>query len=566
MANFATVQDGIQLYEGQEYFQQWRYIEVLNTYTGGSTVRYCMYTTTWSTYTFDKSVAQELSLGRFTRDSQGNWSNPDGEWLYPPVIPPREGSFKQFETGNELMKDGRMYYSEDEWPFNLPYDSEAYFDTTSGILYMADGSIQDCAFTTDYHYNSEGQIVWGDGAVNNGDGTVTVGNNKYTEDGGKIIREGEWSTEIQYPDTSISRIGKDEKTTSSYYTASNETTLHPDGTITSTDEYFYDPVLGWQHNNGEFNKKTPITASDGAILYPDGSIEKPPVSYPPYESITEAPPLTSSNKVYEDDYIKRYDDGTVINKVTGEGTHVDDRGNPYKTLPDNTWEAIPKQANQPVPRTEPIEHGNGDVTVPNKKGGSSSIGSSGSSSGSTTPSKPTPKPPSEGTGEGETGTGDWAGLIRELKEIKEVTKNTYDVTYGSKTPVEGSLGDYQKKNYGYRNEVEFGEIKLREHKDSEGKVIPIYSGYKRNIVASKVAEKNIEQHKDVLGENQSNMDIADNYEFEQQKIDAKENIENTSVEDVGVPEELDDYKVHRDIGAQFFSIEESQVPDVPLEQ
>lgn len=144
-------------------------------------------------------------------------------------------------------------------------------------------------------------------------------------------------------------------------------------------------------------------------------------------------------------------------------------------------------------------------------------------------------------------------------------KNKYDYT-GELKPSETSVKGKEVAVNDSRLEVEFSNEDNGTYTDSEGYTYALKKGYKRNIAISKVAEKTIEQHKDVLGENQSNIDLADTYEFEQQKIDAKENIENTSVEDTVIPEELDDYKVHRDIGAQFFNTEESKVPDVPIEK
>ncbi|GLI55970.1 hypothetical protein PM10SUCC1_14840 [Propionigenium maris DSM 9537] len=159
------------------------------------------------------------------------------------------------------------------------------------------------------------------------------------------------------------------------------------------------------------------------------------------------------------------------------------------------------------------------------------------------------------------------GLAEGVKGITQALElaNQYDYT-GEKTPAEGSVKGKEVAVNTAKLDVEYSIEDAGTYTDSEGTVIPLKKGYKQNILPSKVAEKNIEQHKDVLGENQANITLAEDYQFEQQRVDSKENIENTSVKDTIIPEELDDYKVHREIGKQFFSTEPEEVPDVPLEQ
>ncbi len=505
----------------------------------------------------------------FEVDDDGHIVDPVTGDVYDPITGlPIEGIIT-YPDGTQLTGDGRLILSEGRYTsygLDFPYQEGAYLDPNTGYIYYPDGSV----FKGDgtprglYVTKADGSITVRSDVTDNGDGTysyenytifsdgtVTEGNNAWFPDGSKYIET----------DGSLGDKGN--------YWGS-------DGTC-----YTFYPGTGWvASTGGTVGNKLPYETGDGTVLYPNGDFDTsngggfengnwsggnltlPPEYKPPVD-----PPVTDSNVVYEDDHTIRYEDGTIYNKDDGSSIHIDDGGNVYQKNPDNTWESIPIQEDQPISQDKPLQNGNGSVTVPGDNGGTVTLDPEGNNKPNTKPPIPDNKP---NVGEGSGGTGDLTGVLGEinktLKEQRDILNLSHNMVYGDGVPKEGSLGDYQKKNYGYRNEVEFGETKLREHIDSEGKVIPIYSGYKRNIVASKVAEKNIEQHKDVLGENQSNMDIADNYEFEQQKIDAKENIENTSVEDVGVPEELDDYKVHRDIGAQFFSTEESKVPDVPLEQ
>ena len=147
---------------------------------------------------------------------------------------------------------------------------------------------------------------------------------------------------------------------------------------------------------------------------------------------------------------------------------------------------------------------------------------------------------------------------------------------------EGKVAEWQKKEY--ETTVNDGQQLLNKiardiaawkiaysneefttYVDTEGNEITIKKGYKQNIVSSKIAEKNIEAHKDVLAENQSNNDFSDSYEIDQQKIDAKTNIENTGVLPIDAPEELTDYDIHGQTADDFFSTDVPKKPDPKLD-
>lgn len=162
-------------------------------------------------------------------------------------------------------------------------------------------------------------------------------------------------------------------------------------------------------------------------------------------------------------------------------------------------------------------------------------------------------------------TGELSKQTSEVKKQTKVIEDTYKNTYDNITLKEGSKARAEKDLTDNKNKVEYSQKEVERHLDSEGNEYVIFEGYKLNIRASKVAEKNIEQHLDLRTTNEANVHQEQTYETEQQKIDAKKDIENTGVEDFKVPPELDDYQVHRQIGEDFFSSEETKAPDVPIE-
>ncbi len=77
--------------------------------------------------------------------------------------------------------------------------------------------------------------------------------------------------------------------------------------------------------------------------------------------------------------------------------------------------------------------------------------------------------------------------------------------YGGYEKYKDGIRDKEGQVADYRKDVEFDETVVRTHTLSDGTTIEIKKGYKQNIVASKVAEKNLEQHYREEGKNEADI-------------------------------------------------------------
>lgn len=407
-------------------------------------------------------------------DDMGLDNYPEGTSV--PVLPeggielPATPPDKEWADGS-YMKDGKFYPSEQWYSENVgdtpPYQEGVIFSYPVGILpdgssfVLSTGNYDHSIMTgTGGKFEPIDKTGWTqngdsweheDGSILLSDGTSKLNgnlkfyngaefsklNNAYYDFGfGAVYTNGAWEVNEGW---SYDGMGAVEKTSIRGTDSNGDYILSPSGDKLYSDGSIVTGNSGLVDTDGNYS-------TGGNVVY---------------DPMVDTSLISPTKPVYEDDNKIRFEDGTYYDKQNNEALKVDDNGNSYKVLyPENNWESDFEK----VSTDKPLTHSNGNVTFPPSKGASSGGASSGGSGGSSPSiSKPTTGknpslPPSEGTGEGETGTGDWAGLIREVRELKEVTIKTHDMTYGSLTPVEGSLGHYKKETLKVQNEVDSLEV------------------------------------------------------------------------------------------------------------